>query len=908
MEIVRTKIVPPANARGFVPRPRLAELARDVGQSRLTVVQAPAGYGKTTLLRDWREGLAASGADVGWLTVDVGERTPAALFVYLAAMLSACDPTLGPDLTDLAGSAHFLAQDFIVAAVSERLLKAERPLVLFLDDVHLLGGRAAATLERIIALAPAHAHFVLASREIPDWPLGRMRASGQLLELGARELRFTEDEALAFMTNAGHAGLAPQDVSVLVERTEGWVAGLALASIALRKDKDAAAAIRAFSGRRRAVADFFADDVFGSQGVAVQEFLLETCVLGRLCPELCDTLTGRSNGRQMLDHLEAAGLFLAPLDDERRWYRYHSLFSDFLLRRLTDIDPTGPRNLHRRASQWFAQAGLLAEALEHAAAAGDHEWLASLLEENCEDLTYTGKLTLVAKYAEQLPAKVIARFPKTLLALAWRRTRSLRLRESRDLIDLAAKRIDELAEAADPAPDAISDLRLLRLHGEMMLKAAEDDMPLVEEQCQVLIRDFKDANPYITCTLYAQLITARREQFKFSELEQLEATAAAIPGRSGYKFANIALQAVIGASLIAEGKTHAARGALEQGLTEAVHFGGLNSGLAALPALPLSELMYEWNDLERAEELIDGHLPVAREFGFVDQLISGYLIRPRLMQARGDLAAAFAALDSAMAVALECRLERLELNIFAERVRLLIRTGHPDRAADLARAEGIADAGTDLAPRAASTTADEIRAQAWVRLALSQGRAAEALALAKQWRSFCGHRGAVRSLIRWNLLVVQILSVGGDVHAAQRALRDAIGAAAPGRFIRSFVDEGPVIRNHLTDAYAETQAQAHPHDAFAAEVLRAFAPASQVKLTVVASEDSADQGLYGKLGARELEILSLVGSGLRNREIGARLGLTEGTVKWYMQQIYDKTGTRRRPQAVDRARQFGLLA
>jgi LuxR family maltose regulon positive regulatory protein len=301
-------------------------------------------------------------------------------------------------------------------------------------------------------------------------------------------------------------------------------------------------------------------------------------------------------------------------------------------------------------------------------------------------------------------------------------------------------------------------------------------------------------------------------------------------------------------------------------------------------------------------------LPIVREYGFIDELMSGYLVAPKLHFARGDVTAAFRALDDANSVALELGIERFATNVLGERIRLLLRTGRVEQALELGRARGIPADMREVSPLLSSTSRDEVLAATWTRLAMSQGDVPDALVVTQRWKQFCSHRGATRHLIRWNLLHAQLLLIRGDLRAAQRSLREALVAAADSRTMRVFLDEGAMIHELLTESYGKGLMTKHPANLFAYDLLSTFESRSRARLADGA-DDYLDReaGLDGKMSGREIEILTFVASGLRNREIGDRLGLTEGSVKWYMQRIYDKVGTRRRSVAVERARQFGLL-
>ncbi|HEY3654194.1 MAG TPA: LuxR C-terminal-related transcriptional regulator [Steroidobacteraceae bacterium] len=882
MELVRTKLDPPLSTGDLLVRPGLLQKLQDAVHARLTLLQSPAGYGKTSLLKQWFHALRDSRSHVGWLSVDAADRDPARLLAYLSAAVS---PAGVP-------AAH------------------SQPLYLFIDDIHLLAAAPLAALCQFIDHSPSSLHFIVASRFIPDMPLARMRARGQLLELGVDELKFTPVETQRVVANITDHELTESELAMLQARTEGWITGIKLASAMLTKDVTAARMLAGFTGNRRAVSDFFAEEVLAALPKEICEFLLQTSVLERLCPTLCNAVTGRENGRQVLNYIEQSGLFVMPLDDERNWYRYHPLFAEFLHRRRLDEHAGTDRELHLSASRWFWTRESPVEAIDHALQGGDPQRAADLLEQRSEDMTYTGKLQLVCQLAARIPDEILHRCPRTLLCCAWMLTLNLRLDEVRRILEIVKSALLAHESAQDLPADELRSLKYLLLHREMVLAVAEDDAARVEQQCRHLLEAFPDQrHPYLVGTINAQLLYALREQYQLADLDRLTATAQGILARSCYSFASIALQASVGPSLFFAGRSDAALRALEKGLSESMRFGEPNSPLAALPALPMSEVLYERNDLDRAEELLAASLPCANELGFVDHLMPGYITSARIKHARGDLTGAQQILDEGMGVAMARRLERLRLAIVAERVKFLLQDGHPEQAVRFARSAGIPQSCEHLLPKRGVTTGDEWRAAAWFRIALSEGRMQEALSVGKHWRNFCAARGAIRSLIRWDLLLAQALFISTDVRAAQRALREAIAHGAASRAIRSFIDEGSIIRTLLASTYEADLDVMHPTDAFAAELLETFNALSKRKHSLYAVPNrAAPEGLYGKLSVKEREILALVSTGMRNREVATKLGMTEGSVKWYMQQVYDKVGTRRRLQAVERARQFGVIA
>jgi LuxR family transcriptional regulator, maltose regulon positive regulatory protein len=434
-----------------------------------------------------------------------------------------------------------------------------------------------------------------------------------------------------------------------------------------------------------------------------------------------------------------------------------------------------------------------------------------------------------------------------------------------------------------------------------MLESARDNMTFVERESELLLEDLGDDYPYLSCTLLAQLLSARRELYHFHDMLRLEAELRKALGRPGSDFASIALKSSVAPTLVAQGKTQMARQFLTEALSLANSMDGQISGLTALPALPLAELHYECGELTEAARLVEDHLPFIRQWGFVDQLASGYLVRARLAAAEGDLASALSGLEEAQLVAIECGLDRLRALILAEQVRMLVKSGRLEQAEQLFQSSDLRIEGEPV-PTLNPTRLNEWMAIAWLRLEMHRFRLVRSRKIAKRWLEFVRRRGAIRSAVTFELLLAEIAVLSGNRSEARRSVRSAVELAEPGDWIRPFVDEGEAISSLLVEAYANGPELDTPVDKFASKLVSVLRGTPKIS-----GDDEDEYGLGSGLSAREVEILNMVSGGLRNREIGDRLGLTEGTVKWYMQQIYDKLGVRRRPQAVIRARQMGIL-
>ncbi|MBF16837.1 MAG: helix-turn-helix transcriptional regulator [Hirschia sp.] len=775
--------------------------------------------------------------------------------------------------------------------------------VLFIDDAQLLGREIRSFIEQMIASARDSMTTVIASRGECRINLARMRSLGYLLEVRVRHLCFNADEAAQLVQQQDDAEVPISEVQRIVVDTQGWAAGLVLAARAWQRDMaEGDPPERGTTGLRHEFASYFHEEVVEGLPQDVRDFIVDTSVLGELTPSACAAVVSTTDARTMLEEVFERGLFLAELDREHSRYRYYSLFREMVFGRLMMRAPERASELHRRASLFYADNGDLQLALDHAVQSGDTTFLADQFERLVEPMIYIGLLYRVDDLASELPWELLQSRPSLLLAMSWRRSRRLAFKSAERYIEAAEAAIAVKTENGELDEYAAEQIGFRVRHRRIMLEAARDNMVYVERESERLLDDLGDDDPYLSCTLLAQLLAARRELFHFNDMLRLEAELKKALGRPGADFASIALKSSVAPTLVAQGKTQMARQFLTEAHTVAIEMEGQVSGLAALPALPLAELLYECGELKEAGELVERYLPSIRQWGFVDQLASGYLVRARLAAAEGDYASALSGLEEAHLVAIECGLDRLRALVISEQIRMLVKLGQLEQAEQLFWSSNLNFEGEPV-PTLNPTRLNEFMATAWLRLEMHRFRLVRSRKIAKRWLEVVRKRGASRSAVTFELLLAEIAVLAGNRSEARRSVRAAVELAEPGGWIRPFVDEGEAIGSLLVEAYSSGPLLDTPVDRFAAKLVAVFQGNAQVEET----EDD-DYGLGSALSLREVEILTLVSGSLRNREIGDRLGLTEGTVKWYMQQIYDKLGVRRRPQAVARARKYGILS
>lgn len=908
VRFLRTKLVAPTAGGLFIHRERLARGASLVRSCRITLVQAPAGYGKTSLLADWQRQLVTGGDSAAWLSIDSYEQTPSDLYVALIRSLENVGTPID-SLNDLLAADGFATVHALAVATSNLLMGMDRPVYLFFDDIHLLFGKPSEeALYDLLQQLPPNAHAILATRESPSLALGRLRARGELAEFGSHDLRFTPEEARELFAREGHAGLSIEDLDEISCRTEGWVSGLRLASIALRGASPGSLLQPQITGRERTIEALFAEEVLAKQAPDVQEFLLRTSPLSQFSADLADAVTGNTNGRQMIAAIEALGLFFFSLDSEGTWYRYHLLFSEFLARRLSQIDPTLASSICATASLWFEKQGNLNEAFNHALRADDPNRAAGILDRRCQGLLYSGDLGLFRGLVARFPEATVAEYPRILLTQAWLDTIMWRFSDAEISLSIARDRIEAIKRDGEADPAHLRELDYLYTHRDLMLALFTDRMEDALEKLRYLQSLTPHNDEYllgtnITCDLYVRV-----NKFVRTAITDLSAQARVHYRRNGSTYVLIWHSSVEGIGYLRVGDLHRANLALEEALQIGRRIGGNGSGLAAIGGLLLAESYYLAGRRQEAAALLQEHSEAAAEIGYVDQLVSRLKVSLRISQAAGDKQAPERILAEHAALAATFGFERLRLAVAAEAARYQVREGRRDLAGRYTLPNDLEESLEQHAPFIGCDTTWELKATLAVRLAQASGSYGPAARLAMRWRDYAQRTGWLVPAIHWGILGSELEVLNGDRLRAYRSLRAVIEVARPTEVVAPFLDEGEIVLSVLRE-YAGTGTQTD-------EFIRQLLVRQDTILGNLAQcgtlgdpVDDPDLGaMIDVLTPKEVEILTGVGHGQINKEIARYLGLTEGSVKWYLNRIYRKIGVARRAQAVKRARQLGLIA
>ncbi|WP_193076004.1 LuxR C-terminal-related transcriptional regulator [Pseudomonas sp. FME51] len=899
-----SKLQPPAECSHLVRRDQLCKRLKHASNVALAILQSPPGYGRSTLMGQHYRQLRQDGQRVGWLALNEDDRALTTFSAGLKGVIELADQA-GPMVDTYTRVGETELKQALTALLALLQVNSERPLYLFIDDVHHLSGTdSVRLLSMLIEHAPQGLHFILSFLGDPCLSVARHRMHGQVFDLTLKDLRFTHGEMSALLASHGISSLDGEPLAEFEARMDGWVGGLRLAALLLQRNPAQLDNLVRLTGERRQFAEFFMQDVLLRQPVKVQEFLLHTAILERFSIPLCQTIMPDNDNRELLRECEQRGLFLLPLDDEGKWYRYHPLFAEFLRQQLQERQPELFRQLSRRASDWFCDNEYYSDAFSHALVAGESLRAVELMDAYCEEIfSVDGD---AGRLVDLLPPEQTIRFPRILLALSWNMLVLWQFEIAGQLITQAATRIEVLEAEGQISETELRNLKNLLLHRQMMMAMFTDNARNVEQMADQLIEDYEDAHPLVRASLYTALIYARRESLKLDDIEYLNKLANEHLSRSGSPMAHVFHQAIVGPARYMTGRTHLAVQSLTEALRIAERIAGKGSPQAAVVAMHLARIHFERDELSLSRQLLDEYLPKAASKGFVDQTVAGWLTQAKLSMIDADAVTAFKMLDQAELFAETYHLERLRLFTLAERLKWLLRQGEINEVIRLGRKYDLRGAIASVAPHQGVSSRDEARALCWIRVAFAEDRLVDALNQAKQWRHFLSATNAVRSVLRWDLIIAHLALLSGDQRAAQRTLRRAMFKAAPTGFIRVFLDEGAWLETLLREQLRSANLLGEQADVFASELLKRFG-GDQPVATMSASPSNDTTPVAGALTSREIEILKMVDAGLLNREIGGKLGMTEGSVKWYLQQVYDKIGIRRRSLAADRARQLGML-
>ena len=895
--LLATKLYIPPPRPGLVPRPRL--MARLDGalhlQHRLTLVSAKAGTGKTTLVSEW---LHKQERTAQWISLDGSDNDPRRFLSYLLAALNQQGIKGMPSQLEMP---QLPPAEALVAELINEVAAGAIPFLLVLDDYHLIQNEwVHQALGFLAEHLPPEMHLVLISRVDPPLPLARLRGRGQITEIRDHDLRFTAEEAAQFLQVMG-LELPAEAVSTLERRTEGWIVGLQMAAISMRGRKqegDLAAFLEAFGGTNRYVLDYLTEEVLNQQAPDIQDFLIETSILSRMCADLCDAVrfgetespgsAGDAHDSQaILAQLERSNLFLTPLDDERRWYRYHHLFADLVnstLKQRRSAEQV--RELHRRASRWHQAEGSLEEAMIHAMAAKDFERAASIIDENVVSMLSRSEAPVLLGWIEKLPEPIVRSRPWLDIYRAYTLALSGRPDQAEPLLEDVEKRIDLDTPRAAEYMGHIAAIRsyTANLWGDTdrvieMAELAEKQLP--EEH--LIARGMATYALAVTYWASDDMDSAIKASLRMLEIgKKLDRLLMAVT----------ALCDVASAKKV-QGQLRQSQEYYDRARRWLVERKGLDSRVRCVYEVGWADSLLQWNQLDAAYEHAVTGIEYCQRFGAPSEMTWGYVTLMRVLQAWGNSEGALDALYDAEQV------------LQAHRVRQALRVEFETKRVALWLAVGDIDAARRWA--ACCHGGSEREQIALARLSLAEGRASDAQHLLERQRRLAeagGRNGRLIEILGLQALALEAL---GRPDEADEALSEALSLARPEGYVRVFLDLGWPLYELL-----ERSAASAPFAGdYVRDLLDAFREEREAHRSRIAEAaplaPTLDQALADPLTERELEVLQLLAEGLSNKEIGSRLVVAPSTVKQHLKNIYGKLDVHSRTQAVGRGRELALL-
>jgi ATP/maltotriose-dependent transcriptional regulator MalT len=871
--ILTTKLHTPPVRPNWVPRPRLINRLDEGLNRKLTLVSAPAGYGKTTLITSWLQGLGERlnvVPHLAWLTLEEEENNLARFLTYFVAAWQEMDQAIGQDVLPLLDLPQLPATSSLMTPLINDLARLKRRGVIVVNDYHVIRNPDVhAALIFFLEHLPPQLNLIVVTREEPQWPLARLRVEGQVTEIRLEELRFTGEEALAFLNQTMGLQLSPEDIEILENRTEGWVAGLQMAALSLRGRrvrKPIAFLIDDFGGTHQYVMDYLAAEVLRQQPTEIRAFLRQTAILDRLSAPLCDAVTGQHNSRQFLSQLEQANLFLSQLDDQRQWYRYHSLFAGFLRAELAEWERPA---LHQRASAWYEANGFVPEAIKHALAAKDWNAVARLIRSSVEEVFSRGGFAVLLSWLNALPEDFVREHSDLSAYKGWILYLRGKIVEAEKYAMAATN-----TQSVDDSPVQKGMLLGFRAY----LAINRDQLPEAMKLAQEALALLGNTQSFFRTTALSHLGQAQRLLGERRAAIQTLRQAVTLGQQLHHDLITMEALGYLALVLYQQGELREALLLCQQAVSQYTDAQGHPAPMLGLVYIPLGVLYFETDDLEHALHCLTTGIELCQQMGTVYFTLAGQRVLARLYYIRGEVEKAWEVLTAARHLAVQSENQRRIRMVNAVTAELQLRQGQ------------LAAAAYTLAELPAAIEARSEQENLTIaRLLLAQDQPEVAHELLQQFEQTAREQGRLGSLIA--IYVFQALTD----QALQRfsstdPLREALSLAAQLGYYRTLLND------------------VHP---LAAQLVRRrdVAPDLVDRLLATVPELSQDRAttLVEPLSKTQLIILGLVAAGLSNQEIADRVGITVGTTKWYLNQIYQILNVSSRTQAVAKARRLSLL-
>jgi len=886
LSLLKTKLNAPRSRDELVSRSFLLDKLNQGLSGKLILVSTPAGFGKTTLLGEWTR---QCHLPVAWLSLDDNDNDPSRFWSYFVGAVQAIKPGMGEAaLASFQSGQPQPIEAFLITLINEITDKLT-PFVVVLDDYHLINAQAIQTaITFLLEHMPTQMHLVISGRSDPPIPLARFRASNQVTEIRSKDLRFNRDEIATLVNDVLKLGISENDLETLIRRTEGWIVSLQMAITSMRGREDISGFINKLSGSHRFVLEYLVDEVLADQEEDIHRFLYQTSILRRMTGPLCDAVTGRNDGREMLLRLEKNNLFIEPLDDEGRWYRYHQLFADVLSVQLDNFHQENKDILNLRASLWFEKEGLLDESIYHALQARDSERAANLIERTASSLVEHSQISTLLNLVSNLPQDIINLKPWLSICYAWALLLSGQLGKVEPVLQAAEGRFENLNQALINTTDELcvkvrGHALTIRAYIARAVGDIETSIELSSKAAEIL-PDSEDTaqsanilNLAISEYMNGEVLNSSRYFEKAREMGT----------RSNFY---VALEATCSlgdlqfeeARLIQAAETH------HHALTLATEYGGGHPIPAAAHAYHgLARIYYERNDLEEARRCADQGIELSEEAYLPNAY--RYANLALITQALGDETEAEKAIIKAESAVTAATLDALHIS--AWKARLLLDRGDLPALREWATSQELLMNQSEPPPFVI-----EMPYLTYYRVCIALEEVKQAQRFLFSLIRKAETQGRIRSMIE--ILTIQsmaFLSTGSSDEAVAALDRALILSDGKG-FIRTFVDFGAPMQQLLRQVLQISKVRDYVQ-----QLLSAFPRLNRTSVVQLNTD------LVEYLNEREKQILRFMADGLSNKTIADNLYLSINTVKWYTRQIYNKLGVNSRVEAVNRARNLDIL-
>lgn len=867
----------------------------------LTLLMGPAGYGKTTLMTQWKEKLSGDGINTAWLTLDAGDSVPDQFLSYLCSAFKTLEPSMSVQIEEFDDLGSARVPQYVIAELINGLAESEQQYALFLDDYHEIEQEQIhSIMQYLLSNLPANLHLYIGTRDVPPFSLARLKVADQVHLLGSESLRFDAEEAQQFLSERTSIALEPREIDVLLERTEGWPAALQLASPSLSRIEEREAFIDSFTGDHHSITDFLAEEVLSRLPENTLQLLLKLSVVDRFNLSLCAELTGDADAQSILENPQSDSFLLQRYEGEGSWYRFHPLVRGFLRKRLQECSGVEIQGLHKKAAVWFEQQGLVTEALQHLLDMDDQERAFGLVEESAFTIIEQGHLALLISLVRKLPQGQVATCEKILVPLAWAQLLSHNRGEIQNLLD----QMETLISHADADQRQSIEMEISVIRAA--LQAFADDI----DGCERTVAQWPAELPVEDCFTAASMGNVREfinlTHYRFDEVYALQRQSQPFydqldnPGTKVYGrlFSMLAL--------LEQARISEAENLCRETLEICRHSQGNGAIFRKLTLLVQGIIYYCGGQPGKALALFESSFEVLKQYAISELLIKVFPLMVRAYQQQGNDDKARSTIAQIAFLARNRGLNRLHACVTYEQVRALLRDNNYDAALR------IFEQSLELKPSGDKLSVVEVQAREWyelmeAQLLISAGRMQQAGEILDLLQQRFKPQGRELRLFELNLLRAQIEAAEGKKNAALKILSKALLATQEESFIQLFIDEGHNL-GPLYQALAVETAGSPMGDLCYAIIEHSQArAAAKTQDSVSRSQSLPEQKLTDPLSKRELQVLKLVAQGLSNRDIADQLFLSIDTIKTHLKSIFSKMAVARRTQAVSLGRELNLI-